>query len=143
MLKEVTGLYDRYVQQVEDLEKNRKFGEGLFGTKDGPKNHPCHGKFAEDLDRLLEEQENTAPESSAVKDVLAFIYTAPRRYSPPMSAYWMLIAVQGLTARLTERLDPKDAEELLAQYGKEYRRRERLPVQDQIVRQLKARSAGV
>ncbi len=142
MLTQIISLYDRYVQQVADLEKNRKLGEGLFGAKDGPKNHPCHEKFAEDLAALLQEHEKAAPGSAAVKEILRFIYAAPKKYPEPMSAYWMLIAVHGLTARLAETLEKEDAKALLTEYCQNYKRWERLPVQDRIVRLLKERSAG-
>lgn len=143
MLEQIIDLYDRYVQQVADLEAHRKFGEGLFGSKDGPKNHPCHQKFADDLEELLKEMEKTAPGSAAVTEVLSFIYAAPRRYSPPMSGYWMLIAVQGLTAPLTDKLNRNDAKALLDQYCQDYKRRERLPVQDRVVRLLEGKSVRV
>ena len=52
----------------------------------------------------------------------------------------MLIAVQGLGRELIGLLSPGDAAALLTFCHKRYPRRERLPVQDQILKRLRQQS---
>ena len=53
------------------------------------------------------------------------------------SVYWMLLAVHGLTQPLIARLRPEDAQAMYLWYQKAYPRRERLPVQNQVLEALK------
>ena len=52
-LARLEALYAGYLKTVQELEDNRKLGEGMFGFKGGPADNPCHDRFAEDLRALL------------------------------------------------------------------------------------------
>lgn len=142
IITEWNALYRNYVETVARLERERKPGEGIFGFKGGPKDHPCHEQFAQDLTGLLEAFRTEQPDSASVKEALQQIYRAPRAEGVPQTAYWMLLAVHGLTENLTELLTEEDAAELLAEYTAAYPKREWFPAQKQLVKKLKARSRG-
>ena len=55
MLEEVISLYEAYLEEFYQLERKRKPMEGAFGFGGGPKNYPCHDRFAGDLEQLLQE----------------------------------------------------------------------------------------
>ena len=133
------ALYASYLEEAEAAEKNRKPGAGWFGTKGGPADDPCHDRFAESMRSYLEELSSGAP-SDTIRDELAFIYAAPRKHPEPRAAYWMLVAVQGLTRPLVGRLTPQDAGELTELLEKSFRRSERVPVQVQLIRELRERA---
>ena len=61
------------------------------------------------------------------------VFDAPRKHPEPKSAYWMLVAVQGLTRVLIPGLSKEDAAALAARYAEDYPRRERLPAQDELL----------
>ena len=132
------GLYEAYLSEVEQLELNRKPGAGYFGMKGGPADDPCHDRFAETLRAFYEEVAAQEPESAAARQLMAFACTAPIAYPRPRTAYWMLIAVQGLTRALLGFLDAQDAAALAALYEKSFRRSERLPVQIALIKALRA-----
>ena len=137
------AVYDAYLDKVEELERNRKPGDGLFGLRPGPADHPCHDRFGEELAALLKEYAGTAPPSSELRQMLEEIYLAAKKYPEPQSSYWMLIAVHGLTEEMIGLLSSEDAGGLLARYEKIWPRRERLPVQTRIVKKLRqAAKAG-
>ena len=135
-LARLEALYQNYIQTVQELEKNRKLGDGLLGLRPGPADDPCHDRFAADLDALLKDFAAASPDSEACASILRYLFTAPEGWQDLKSAYWMLIAVQGLGARLIESLNAADAGELEALYAERYPRRERLPVQTQILKKL-------
>ncbi|MCR5089506.1 MAG: hypothetical protein K6C08_08350 [Oscillospiraceae bacterium] len=133
----LTARYETYLEQALTAERNRKPGEGLFGFGKKPADDPCHDRFVADLEAMLTEFGETAPSSEETAGVLRRMYEAPRINREPQSAYWVLLAVQKLTLPLIERLDSEDTAKLLEYYRKAYPRRERLPVQDQILAALK------
>ncbi len=127
VLTPVRALYEQYLAKTEQLERDRKLGEGLLGFGGGPKDDPCHERFAKDLEALLGQILAREPASGEVRELLEYIYRAPQVYPQPLTAYWTFQAVQGMTAPLAARLDPADAQAVRDEYVKTYKRWERLP----------------
>lgn len=128
-----------YLKFVEELERKRKPGEGIFGLKGGPADNPCHEQYSETVRALLEGFAAQNPPSSLVRPVLEELYTAPKRHPQPACAYWMLIAVQRHSLPLIELLSPEDAFALYVRFNKDVPRYQRLPVQTEILKKLKTR----
>lgn len=135
--EELNMLYERYLDEAEEVERNRKPGEGIFGIGKKPSDDPCHDRFVARLGAWMERLLESKPDSATVRDVLRVVYTAPKKHPQPASAYWVLIAVQSLTKDLIPCLCQADAAELTEEYNKTYKRWERLPVQKQILDGLK------
>lgn len=135
-LDEIRTLYQEYTETVQSLEQHRKLGKGIFGTKGGPKDDPCHARFSDDLERILKDLAQAKPDSDTLREVLTYIYTVPRDFSSVRTAYWMLLAVHGHTLPLIPLLSPEDARMLETQYAGCYSRWERLPVQTQVFKAL-------
>lgn len=133
----VEALIDAYLQTAGELEKNRKFGDGLLGLRPGPADDPCHERFAAELEALLRECAAAKPSSGEAAEILQLLFGRADEKRMPLSAYWMLIAAQGLGRELIGLLTPEDAAGLLRFYRTRYPRRVRLPVQNQILKQLK------
>ena len=133
----ITALYETYLYAVRTLERNRKPGEGIFGLKGGPADDPCHDRFVDDLTAVITDFAAQEPSSAECRAVLEHMFTVPSAHRELKSAYWMLIAVHGLTPPLIDRLSAADARALYTRYGAEYRRWERLPVQRQVLDALK------
>ena len=136
-LARMDQLFEDYTTDALVLERNRRPNE-LFGLKLGPSDDPRHDRFADELAALLSDFVAEGPESGEVRAVIEKLYSAAKRYTEPKSAYWMLVAAQGLITRLIPGLDRADAAALAADYDKLWPRRTRLPVQDEVLRQLKA-----
>ncbi len=147
-------MFRTYLEAVDNAERNRKLGEGMFGFPGGPANHPCHEQFVKQLEEFLEEfrqkvsEYRKSPEESglrkdglfdskAVKTVLTAVYASADLHHDMQSAYWTLIAVHGLTGNLIGLLSPEDAAELLAAYEDSFPRSRRLPAQNKVVSLLK------
>lgn len=141
MLAAVVSLYEAYLDEFHRLEQSRRPLEGAFGIGNGPQNHPCHEKFAQDLERMLKDLSAQAPSSEQAGQVLRYIYcTAPLRWESETAVYWMMLAVQGLTDELIERLDTSTAKILCEEYQRLYPRYQRLPVQNRILSALQNRA---
>ena len=141
VLEEITSLYEAYLDEFHRLERDSKPFEGAFGFGGGPKDHPCHEKFAQDLEKLLYDLTAQEPSSGEAAEVLRYIYCgAPSRWETEATVYWMLLAVQGYTLGLIERLNAADAGALYDTYRDLYPRRQQLPVQSKVFAALRARS---
>ena len=136
----IRALYDAYIAKAEQLERDRKPGEGLLGLSAGPKDDPCHDRFADELRLLLEDIPAGQPSSREVREMLSYMYRAPLEHRQPQTVYWMLQAVQGMTVGLIDLLTAEDARALRDAYVRDYRRWERLPVQKQALAALERAS---
>ena len=142
VLGSLRGLISAYVEKVEELERNRKPFEGIFGLKGGPKDDPCHDRFAEDVQALVDSFAQSAPSSHDAHAVLYELFSAAPTHRNTNSAYWMLLAVLGTSFPLIDHLDPSDAAELRDFFVRTYPRRELLPAQIQILKKLRGRAAS-
>lgn len=139
-LQEIQNIYQGYFDAVQKAEQNRKITDGMFGFGKKPADNPCHTEFLETLRSILTSQTHEKPDSKHIQEILSYIYVSPAEHPEPQSAYWMLIAVHGLTNGLIPLLSKDDAAALLETYSKTYRRWERLPVQKNIIRLLKSQA---
>lgn len=135
-LESVQALYRDYLEKAEELEKNRKPGQGLFGVGAKPADDPCHERFIRELYELLSTSDEA--ESGGLRETLAYIYHAPLEHKEPASIYWTLIAAHGATLKRIPSLTASDAGALAETYAATYRRWNRLPVQDKVIDALKA-----
>lgn len=129
---EIKTIYESYLETAEDLEKKRKPTDGLFGMGKKPSDDPCHEKFAEELEKALDEMAAEDISSEDAAQVLGYIYDMPLGHREYTSIFWMLVAVHGLTEKLIDKLSPDDAASLKKRYGSSYKRWERLPAQQKI-----------
>jgi len=134
---EIQKIYEDYLEKTIQLNRNRKLGEGIFGSA-GPKTDPCHGVFADTVKTTLDAAAREGISSAEAREILAYMFKTPVEQQKNQLAYWMLLAVHGAALNLAERLDAPDAEPLLALYLRLYPKYQWLPVQNQLVGILKA-----
>lgn len=140
-LSRLEALYGNYIDTVQELERNLKPGEGLFGLHSSLKDSPCHERFAEDVKRLLEDFRDTSPTSEDCAALLRYVFTVPENWCELKTAYWMLIAVQNFGIDLIDCLNISDAQELAELFSAYYPRRKRMPVQNRILKRLQQRAS--
>lgn len=136
-LSHLEALYNDYIDIVRELERNRKFGDGLFGIRPGPADDPCHDRFAADVKKLMEDFRDTSPGSEDCAALLRYMFTVPEAWRELTCAYWMLIAVQGSGIDLIGYLNPADAKALAEILSAAYPRHIRLPIQEKLLKRLK------
>lgn len=137
-LTDIQELYLQYLDAAIHAEQERRVTDGMFGIGKKASDDPCHTAFPEQLESMLHQFAAQKPDSEAVTGVLSYIYQIPVLHREPQSAFWMLIAVHGLSKELIPCLNKQDAAALCKEYCKTYRKWERLPVQKEVIRQLQA-----
>ena len=126
-----------YIAEAERLEREKKPTDGLFGMGSKPADDPCHDRFAADLEAVINDIAAQGAASSDAREMLSFIYSLASEHREPVSIYWMLCAVHGLTMPLIGLLDAEDAAALSRDYAFMFRRWERLPVQNNVYKTLR------
>ena len=132
----IQDLCASYIARAEQLERDRKPGDGLLGMSGGPKDDPCHDQFAADLEQLFRDMNAQTPSSAEVREALAYVYRAPLEHPEPLTVYWMLQAVHVFTIEPIALLSAEDARALRDDYQRSYRRWERLPAQKKVLSAL-------
>lgn len=138
---EIQKIYGDYLEKTEQLERNRKLGEGVFGSA-GPKTDPCHSIFAETVKLKLDAAARSGISSAQTREILEYMLKMPTAQEQNQLAYWMLLAVHGAAVGLAEGLDATDAKSLLDLFKRMYPKNQWLPVEKQLVNVLKARQKG-
>ena len=136
-LELIQGICEGYIAYAEELERKRKPTDGLLGMGSKPADDPCHDRFAEDMEKALNDMASQSPSSETVYSVLSYIYHLPVQHREPASIFWMLCAVHGLTLDMTKLLGTDDALALKKQYSADFSRWERLPAQQKVYKALK------
>lgn len=139
-MREIRRIYDEYIEETIRLEKDRKVTEGLMGMGRGLGSHPCHDRFPERLEQVLDALAASAPSSADAAEILAYMYDAPLKNKGNKLAFWMLQAVHSLTDRLIGFLTPEDAAALSALYAESYPTTARVPAQKKIAALLRSRA---
>lgn len=139
-LARLRALYEAYLDKTAAVERSQKFGAGWFGLKGGVADDPCHDRFAVELQAYFASLAASGAESAALREIMEYVVAAPQKMDAPRAAYWMLIAVQGLTRPLLPLLSTADAGAVGAHLEKLFPRSKRLPVQDELLRALGRRA---
>ena len=137
-LSAIKALYEEYITEVEQLERDKKPADGLLGFGKKISDDPCHDRFSERLRKMLEDYAAEKPDTSDIRAVLEYIYSIQTEHKDPVSAYWLMNAVHGFTADLVKILSREDASALCEFYEKKCPRSERFPVQKKVIKALKS-----
>lgn len=137
-LEELRRLYEEYIVEAREARAKLKYFEGVFGFGRKSSDDPCHSRFMEAFEELMNAVAAEGLDSAELREMLAYIYRAPAENREPQAVYWMFMAVHGLTLELAGQLSREDAEALWSEYRKVYPRWERLPAQKKVLSALDA-----
>ena len=105
----LTKLTNDYIAQTDDLIQNRRPGEGIFGL----------------------------PDSDTAEQLVRFLLAAEDSFPCSQLASWTLLAVQRLSLPLIPHLSTDAKKDLSSWFGKKVPRLQRMPVQQEIYKELK------
>ena len=132
------SIYAEYLEQVARLMKDKKPADGLLGLGDAPQNAPCHTIFDQQVEAFTHQLSDL--DAAELAEVVALLLRAEKEHPAPDCAAWMMIAAQRHSLTLIPRISEEMAAELLKWYAAAYPVFHRLPVQKEVIRQLKKRA---
>lgn len=136
MIQNLKDIYRRYDEEIRAVKAKAKPTDGLFGMGDDPRNNPCHMRFYEGVEQWVQDFLKTAPNAQSALEAARVIIEAPAAHWDGPT-YWFEFAAHGHCRDLIAYLDAAGCAELRTFYDENYRKRDRMPVQDQIYKLLK------
>ena len=133
------GCVERYEEAVDSMTSRLRPGDGVLGMGRDPRRDPCHMAFYEEVGETVARFQATEPEAGEVVQAVRFLLTLGQGDRRPLVRP-MLEAAQGHALPLIPLLEPGQAEELAHWYGASYPGRQRLPIQERVLRALEKRS---
>ena len=134
--EEYRSIQEEYARAVEEtLHKKRGLG-GLFGIGMRLSDEPCHKELDGKIEALCRRAAEEG-EPAELRELTERILHAQSEWDGAQVADLMLAAIQRHALPLIPRLRAEERAALGAWYEKQYPRRTRLPVQDQILKALK------
>ena len=136
MIQELKDIYQRYDEEIRAVIAKARPMDGLFGMGDDPRKAPCHMRFYEGVEQWIQDFLKNAPDSAAALEAARVIIEAPAAHREGPT-YWFEYAAHGHLRELIGLLDASGCRELKDFYDKNYPKRERAPVHDQLYKLLK------
>ena len=133
-LKEIYTDYDRVLSQAQ---KKTSIFTGLFGQRsvDDPRNHPCNREFYEKTGIWVRDFAASMPDHKNAAEVCRWILEAAQK-NKNRPVYWYYLICQGYVRDLVPFLSDDDRESLAAEFNREYPKRTRLPIQEEVYQAL-------
>lgn len=138
----IVGAYSAYLEGMDEARRGRRSIDGLLGLGRDAAAERCQDQFVSALRAAVEDFAASQPASADVCDSVRYILAQAHEHRKAQSAYWMLLASHAMALPLVELLTAAQSREVLDWFEGEYPRRERLPVQKQLLTALKARAKG-
>lgn len=135
-MEKLKAIYDGYTAELAKVYREAKPADGLFGWGEDPRKDPCHMRFYEGVEKWAETFLASGPENEAVFEAVRFLLETPDRHRE-QHCFWFMFAAQGLTREMIPQLRKDQCAALLAYYEETYPKRERMPVQKEVVKRLK------
>lgn len=129
-----------YRQDLEAFERKRKPTDGLLGFGRSLQDDPCHDRLDERIEKAVSGICALGPSPEDARRAAAMLLPGAETEKWPLAAQWMLRAIERHTLPLIPFLSPEDAGAFLQAYTRRYKPWDRLPVQNQVYKVLKARA---
>ena len=139
MLTELQTIFDQYAETSREVRRKAPITAGLFGYGDDPRKHPCHDRFWEDLQAWMDRFLQSDPSRADARTAAEILLTAAEGHKGE-DCYLYCIAAQQHVEKLLPLLSPEDCGEFRDWLQKTYPSRNRVPVQDTLLKHLGKRA---
>ena len=137
LLQTLKNRYNRYIEEAQEARQKAGLCDGLFGMGNDPRRHPCHESFYKAVESWVSGFLGGKPGEAECAEAAEWILKAADVHRENQDVYWYMYAAQTHALPVIEKLTREDAKLLLQWYDRAYPARDRMPLQDQIVRVLK------
>ena len=134
--EEYSAIMAEYNEEVQKVQQKRKFFDGVLGMGQHPGDAHCHEAMDQKVKELCDRAAAEADAGEAA-ELTGAVFQSAMKWKGPEYARLMLLAIQRHTLVLIPLLEKEKKEELRALFEKNYPRRTRVPVQDQVLALLR------
>ncbi len=136
--EEFQSILSAYQEDLDQLDKSLRPGDGIFGFGRVPGDDPCHARFDSRTAELAESWAQPDREREEAAELVRSMLRCDRELTLPVYAQVMLIAIQRHVLPLIPRLTGTEAREIRLWYEKQYPFFKRMPIQKDILLALKS-----
>ena len=129
-----------YRTALKECETKYRPTDGLLGFGHSIKDDPCHEQVDERIGRIVAEMQATDPSPQDAERAALMLLARDDASAWPVSAQFMLRALERHCIPLIPFLPSEAANVLLKKYNARYKRWDRLPAQVEVYKALKARA---
>lgn len=136
-LASLKEIYEAYEQALNNAYEQASPYHGLLGqgSLGDPRFDPCNRAFYDKVGQWVADFAASGPSADAAYQVSRFLLEAAGT-NKKARTYWYYLVCQGYVSKLVPLLSRENCADLRDRYGKAYPKRERLPIQDQLYKQL-------
>ncbi len=135
VLEQLQSCYEVYDVQAKDAKKKESPFAGVFGLGRDSRHDRCHDEFFQKVGELISAFAAEDPPAEEADQVLTWLLTTASQHKNEVT-YWYLYCIHGYAIRVLPFASREHCEELYQWYGSEYPKRDRMPVQQEIYKEL-------
>ena len=135
----VNTLINQYLSAVSEIQAKANPLSGLFGFGSSPKDHPCHEQFIHDLKSCVDASVAEKCGEEEIEAIIHDVINAQSLVKKDSMAYWTLLAGHGAIRSLIPLVSKDKAASIAREYETILRPRERMPLQEEILKELRKR----
>ena len=135
MLTKLKSIYADYDQAVQEVRKNARAFDGVFGLGKDPRKDACHDRFYQEVGAWVTEFLAAEPNGQELLEAAMFITEAPTAYEGK-ECYWYMYASHGHMKPIIPLLSPESRTAVREKMEACYKKRERMPLQKEILKLL-------
>ncbi len=135
MLTKLKSIYADYDQAVQEVRKNARAFDGVFGLGKDPRKDACHDRFYQEVGVWVTEFLAAEPNGEELLEAAMFITEAPTAYEGK-ECYWYMYASHGHLKPIIPLLSPESRTAVREKMEACYKKRERMPLQKEILKLL-------
>lgn len=136
-MERLKQLYVDYDEKYTAVRKKSNFVAEFIGIGGTVKNHPCHTEFHDGVLAWVAEFVAKKPTSQETRELCDFLLETPVPYRQKDNpCYWFMYVCVGCIRDLVPLMDKADCAAVAEKLGQLYKKRERMPVQEQAYKML-------
>lgn len=135
MLTQLKAIYEDYEKAVNEVRKNARAFDGIFGLGKDPRKDACHDAFYQAVGDWVAEFLAANPAREDLREAALLIARTPADYEGKES-FWYMYAAQGHLKPMIGLLTPEDRAAVRECMEALYKKRDRMPLQKELLKLL-------
>ncbi len=135
MLTTLKTIYADYDKAVQEVRKNARAFDGILGLGKDPRKDACHDQFYQAAGQWVTEFVAAGPSQEELLEAALYITETPKTHEGK-ECYWYMLAAHGHLKPLIGLLSPENRSTVKASMEATYKKRERMPLQKELLKLL-------
>lgn len=136
MLTKLKAIYADYNTAVQEVRKNARAFDGILGLGKDPRKDACHDAYYQAVGQWVTEFLAAGPAQEELLEAALYITETPKAYEGK-ECYWYMYASHGHLKPIIPLLTPESRATVAERLEGSYHKRDRMPLQKEILKLLR------